>query len=39
MVDWDKELKEAKLRLLKRVYLKAMLKVQKDYKEGGKRYV
>jgi len=37
MVDWDKELKEAKLRLLKRIYLKAMLKVQKDYEKGAKK--
>lgn len=28
MVDWDKELKEAKLRLLKRVYLEAMKKIE-----------
>jgi hypothetical protein len=37
MVDWDKELKEAKLRLLKRIYLKAILKAQKDYEERVKK--
>jgi hypothetical protein len=37
MVDWDKELKEAKLRLLKRIYLEAFKKLEEWYEEVSKK--
>jgi len=43
MVDWDKELKEAKLRLLKRVYEETMKKIEErntnfnEVKDGNNR--
>ena len=37
MVDWDKELEEAKFRLLQKVYLAAMKKIEEKFKEGVKK--